>query len=653
MEKTMNIMNMEAEKYQMAESERTYLMETGTELLTKYCYHPTVDGMNKIFNTWAEQKAWIINLFQKSPNYVDGKFYIKVPAELKRGVDKEALRTFIDWATNQVDKLLAERELMVGMFTLDEYMKIKNSYTRIANSLSKGYTYNGYTMQFYVEEMRRMEERVNEVGNYTYNYENGIYVRPNDENSASNLRRIFKHLMNMPSETIATLSENDVSYINIRLENNTFVSNRLKASVGMKTTKFYGKLMKELGMDKIVDVRTREWTDATTGEIHSRQIDMGYNHYRPLLGDSINPITYKTPVYISVNPLDFWGMSIGHKWASCHTIDKENVRCQENNYQGAYSGGTESYMLDGVSMVVYTLPDVDKLSEAERELPDECKPKLKRCMFFMGEDKLFQSRLYPDGRDGGDEGLAAQIRNIVQKEVAEMLGANNMWTLRKGSSSVCELLHTHRYAAHYPDYDCCSDVSVSLLHRINGDLNLEKIEVGADIICPCCGDVHTTSECIECDDCYNGASLGRCDNCDRSIRDEFNYIYVEESDVTFCCADCARNYGYIFTEDDERWHNEEDCHYDNYIGEYFYDTDDIVITEEGNVYQNQENAFEDGNEWCTDIENYSDNFVVTESGNAYHNTDNLIYVDGKYYEDEAQVLRDGYAQDENGEWYLA
>lgn len=658
MEKTMNIMNMEAEQYQMTTEESTYLMETATEMLTKYGYNPTAYGLGGIFDNWSTKKAWIINLFKKSENYVDGKFYIKVPAKLKRGVNREAIRDYIYWAELRIDDMMQERELKVGMFTLEEYINIRHKYnSRLCYMEDYGFSYKGHTAEEYRAEVDRMTVVIakleEEWGEYTYYGDCGIYVTRRDSRSADRLKRIFRRLRNMEDATISNLTEDDAIYINNYLENNVFIHSRIKARAGMSTTKFYGKLCVELGFDKIVDIQKVEWTDPNTGEVHFRTRDMGYNHFRPMLGDSINPTYYDKDVYISVNPLDFWGMSLGWKWASCQTIDKDNVRHNDNNYSGCYSSGTESLMGDGVSFIVYTLPEEDSIRESRPEELDydaERKSKLKRCIFMMGEDKLIQSRLYPDGRDGGDEGLASQLRAVVQAEVAKMLNANNMWTLRRGSSATCDMIHTDCDSTHYRDYEHYNDVNVSFLHRINGDINTNRITVGSEPICPHCGCYHTTEECIECDDCY-GMYMTRCDRCgDRMNEQDSDAIYVEDTDTWYCCDRCASDAGNVETADGY-WHNMDNCLFDSYTGEYYYvtDMDDYVTTYDGNSYISVENCLDDGNQWCIDIDDYSNCYVYTEEGNYYHCVEDLIEVDGRYYEEDSTLENEGYVYID-GEW---
>ena len=80
-----------------------------------------------------------------------------------------------------------------------------------------------------------------------------------------------------------------------------------------------------------------------------------YNREFAKYADALNPLKITRHTILSVNPLDYLTMSFGNSWASCHTIDKQNKRNMPNSYQGMYSSGTISYMLDSPSMVFYTV----------------------------------------------------------------------------------------------------------------------------------------------------------------------------------------------------------------------------------------------------------------------------------------------------------
>ena len=155
---------------------------------------------------------------------------------------------------------------------------------------------------------------------------------------------------------------------------------------------------------------------------------------------------------LSVNPLDYLTMSFGNSWASCHTIDKQNKREMPNSYQGMYSSGTISYMLDSPSMVFYTVDASYDGNDFWHE------PKINRQMYHWGEDKLIQGRLYPQDNDGCSTGYTA-FRAIVQKIMSEIFDFPNFWTVSKGTSEAGRYIDSE--GTHYRDYNNFSNCTSS------------------------------------------------------------------------------------------------------------------------------------------------------------------------------------------------
>ena len=153
-----------------------------------------------------------------------------------------------------------------------------------------------------------------------------------------------------------------------------------------------------------------------------------------------------------MNPLDYLTMSFGNSWASCHTIDKTNKRRMPNSYEGMYSSGTVSYMLDKPSMVFYT---VDAAYEGKDFWHE---PKINRQMFHWAEDKLVQGRLYPQDNDGNG-GAYTPYREIVQKIMSEIFEFPNLWTVSKGTDAASKYVVSE--GTHYRDYESYSNCTLS------------------------------------------------------------------------------------------------------------------------------------------------------------------------------------------------
>lgn len=632
------------------------LTKLATRLLTEYNYPVTEDALHKIFESWAKAKGWLVDLFRKDARY-NGNGQIVIPANLTRPVNREDIRRFYDWADKEFKKIIAKREIRIGLFSLDEYRRYKNRVYNIWDRLGAGDVFKGKTVEEWRMELDRMNKREkDEIGNewvetiYIDSKEYSVHRKDYDD--VIYFERILRRALDFDSEReeVNIFDEDSVKYINSYAEKMGISS---RAIVGQRVNKFVGKLLKEFDMNHIVDVQTIGWTDSNTGEYRTRQKDMGYNYWYAVLGDAINPVTYTREIVISVNPIDYWTMSFGYKWASCHTIDKENSRgVGHSDYQGCYSGGTESYMLDDSSIIVYVRPSAEELeSIGESELPMEMQSKFKRVVFMIGEDKLVESRVYPDGRDGGDNSIAGQIRNIMQKVIADLYETPNMWTLKKGNYECENVINTVCDAPHYHDYEQYSDCNVSYLRRINGDLNHNMIYVGSKIICPSCGRNHYEQEHITCDYCYDGI---RCARCGGTINRNDDIIEVDDN--VYCCYECAENDGYVHTIDNG-WQRENYCHYDDYEEEWYYDDCDGVYTYNGYWYHNSETAERAGYRYSDEEDEWyqEDEVYCLENGNTFYKPKHpdAVETPNGWYLSAEDAEEDGWVLDENGNYVAA
>ena len=156
---------------------------------------------------------------------------------------------------------------------------------------------------------------------------------------------------------------------------------------GMKTTKAIGQICKTYGWDKLPD----------------------YNKEYAKFCDALSPIKVTRHTCLSVNPVDYLLMSHGNSWKSCHYIG------DSPHQAGCYSSGTISYMLDEHSMIFYTVgADFDDINI-------ETEPKIQRQVFGYNDFQITQSRLYPQSNDYGAKDIYTEIRNIVQKVIADCL----------------------------------------------------------------------------------------------------------------------------------------------------------------------------------------------------------------------------------------
>lgn len=241
-----------------------------------------------------------------------------------------------------------------------------------------------------------------------------------------------------------------------------------------------------------------------------------YNREFAKYADALTPIKIKRHTILSVNPIDYLTMSFGNSWSSCHTIDKQNKRDMPNGYHGQYSSGTMSYMLDGTSMVLYT---VDSKYDGNEFYSQD---KINRQMFHYGEDKLIQSRLYPQCNDSDSE-IYTPFRILVQEIISTIFDFPNLWV--KKNNSICTYVWSR--GTHYRDYTKFNSCNLTIKKDSE---NEKEIQIGHDPICIECGCIHENSENINC--CHNGYICARC-GC--RIDDDDYY----EIDGEYYCEGCT------------------------------------------------------------------------------------------------------------------
>lgn len=276
-----------------------------------------------------------------------------------------------------------------------------------------------------------------------------------------------------------------------------------KARKGQKMSRVVNKLCTYVGYNNLAD----------------------YNREFAKYADALNPLQITRHTVLSVNPLDYLTMSFGNSWASCHTIDKTNKRGMPNSYEGMYSSGTVSYMLDSPSMVFYTVDASYNGNDFWHE------PKINRQMFHWGEEKLVQGRLYPQDNDG-DNGAYTPYREIVQSIMSELFGFPNLWTVGKGTHNSGRYIVSE--GTHYKDYDCYDNCTLS---RIKGSENEKYITVGHTPICIMCGHEHNKEDNICC------CSQYVCEHCGCVIENYNDVVWVDGDpyceDCTYTCDCCG------------------------------------------------------------------------------------------------------------------
>lgn len=338
--------------------------------------------------------------------------------------------------------------------------------------------------------------------------------------------------------------------MSVSIEEINALDEKFRLRTNMKSSKAIGKLCRDMGWDQIE----------------------GYNKRYSALCDCLNPIKVTRHTCISLNPVDFLLMSNGTSWNSCHDIG-------EADDCGCYSSGTISYMLDEHSFVFYTVHSEYDGDCIERE------PKVQRQIFGYNDEVLFQSRLYPQSNDCGADHVYTEIRNIVQKVIADCLGKSNLWV----KSSCGDVVHHGFGATCYPDFKHFSMCNISTLKERENGKEGRRIVMGAKPICIECGSTHGNEENINC--CCSGG---------------------------YYCADCGC------------WIDEDDAYY--YNGDY-YCSDCVSYCEECCEYVPNDEIREIDGVWvCEDCIQNSENIYACEHCGTPHFTDNMVFTyDGDAY----------------------
>lgn len=506
--------------------ERETIFNNMCRLLDEYDYTYTDTALYKIIDTWAEQKADLIALFKKHPNYVEGKFMIAFNSNWCREIDKLGSCKFCTWINNNI--------LNIQYNFSDEVREIRKNEAQYIIRRNPEFYNNLYKLTIGTDFLY-------------YNYD--VFARQ------------------FVNKTCADLFNK--------------ISPSLHFSEGMKMSRAINKICHWLGIDKLPE----------------------YNKEFAKYADSVNPLKIMRHTIISINPIDYLTMSFGNSWASCHTIDKENRRGMPDTYEGQYSSGTISYMLDEVSMVFYTI-------SAEYDGDDYFfEPKINRNMFHYGEDKLIQGRLYPQGNDYNAEDTYKDIREIVQKVMADCLGIPNYWVVKKGADEADRYVKSK--GTHYKDYQYYDNCTLSRPKGIED--NDKYITVGHNPICIECGYEHNIEDNINC--CHFQGYY--CEECGEEI-DEDDVIWIDENPYCRNCVswcECCQEY---VREDDAQWVKSVNGYVCNScLDEYFIQCDYCGEY----VRQIDANPIGNGDYICEDC--FADNYSICSECGAYFPNDEL------------------------------
>lgn len=640
--------------------DRNEMIEKMEAYLDKFKYEYSRAGVETIFDTWEKNKKDLYEKLRLHPNWDEKNLAIVLKNnEYERAFNGKAITEFRKWVDKRLDEIARENKVDHKNYdgAIDRLERISTKITDIYNYMKVINENTDKDFNIYIEINGETNPNViNEIiKEYSEKNKEQNHIEYDEITSYGTEwlnKDLYMELNGVHSALIYIENNAESDIVTKELAEGINERFNINAVEGQRLSRVINKICTKVGIDKYKEMKTME---------NGNERDFGYAREFALVADSINPYTYKRITVISINPLDYWGMSIGKKWQSCHTFDIHHVLNNEDeshHYNGCYSSGTESYMLDKSSIVYYVIDEHYEGDDYYTQL------KMNRCMFCVNEDGnlLLESRVYPDGRDNGDKGLARQFRDVMQRTISLVYGKNNLWKLEKGSR-VCRD-YTITSGTHYKDYTEYDDGNISFNEEVDRE-NVKMIYIGHDPICPICGYEHDKSESIICDDC-DGETVC-CDHCGDRIN--INEAIRTNDGNYYCDSDCAEADGYVRCEDDDEWyqedevyyceddgcyHKEDNCYKDEYDG-YYYSGSPEIETSDGNYYHSEETAIEDGyereyfsDEWMERDELYWDDYEC-----VYFDADNddaIETEDGNYYATESSAENAGYIKTENDEW---
>lgn len=399
------------------------LVDDISALLTEYNHRNTEHGVCTLLDTYFTNKEPLIKMFEKSENYA-GNMRIVLSKEIERTTMPNDLYSFVNHFCTEVgasDAILSKKD------------KDGKGFTDYICTGVKTCNINDLLNDEFIQGLKGNSDKLNQFTSSGYTRESSKKL-----NAFSTMINCFRSYSQ--SSINVVMAETIKGY-----------DERIKLHTNSKTSRAFNKICEMYGINKLPK----------------------YNKLFAEYSDMVNQLKRKMNYVISLNPYDYLTMSFGKNWASCHTIDKTNRRGMDNSYQGMYCGGTLSYMLDEVSIIVYTVNPDDDIQTSG---------KIYRNMFHFANNVLIQGRIYPQGNDGSTD-LYKVFRTYMQDELAVLMGLeNNLWT--KSNRSPSEYI-AYSQGAHYRDYDNFNDCNVSYPSEKKDEL--DSMVIGHTGICAKCG----------------------------------------------------------------------------------------------------------------------------------------------------------------------
>lgn len=349
----------------MTEEKQTQMVENVKATLTANRHRYTDVGIEAWVNTFAENKADLLDLLAKMPGY-NGNGQVIINHPMERENSAYEVRNFISLFPDNIgaDKKIIKKKNKDGK-TLKQIIKEENEGQLEFVDVRK-------------ISATKFRERKN-TDEFTFDGE--IKASVEDYN---NFTRMIDSMKYCSGSTINKETADNI---------NSVVSD-VRAQENMKTSRLFNKICSMYGI-----------ADQKAGSTYTRL----FTDYSNLVSGLKRQMVF----IISCNMVDYLNMSNGNSWTSCHRLGN-----------GAYLGGCPSYMFDKTSLITYVVPK--QLYEANKDHP-EILLKTYRNMFHYDRGNLIQSRIYPQGNDGAKD-LYKDFRLVMEKAISDGLSIEDKWT---------------------------------------------------------------------------------------------------------------------------------------------------------------------------------------------------------------------------------
>lgn len=451
-------------------------------LLTNSRWRNSEHGVCTVLNEFFTQKEPLIKMLQKSEHYTKD-MRIVVEKEFARDVDNFAVRKAIKdlYDALHVDKILIKYVdddgksiydylkrgvTKIGLEQLDDEKFIKS----LAVEKDKLDKFNSACE---TKESREVSDNCRYTFSqfeYTdthtlskYNVENILeYTKNAKVTEGMKTSRAFNHICEL-------YKVNDIycgCWVKVKAKakfcDGTDVPEAV-IEVEWNVKEINGDEVKLTGVNK--PINKKYLSNATYNKLFAKYADLVSNNTRTL------------QFVISVNPYDYFTMSVGNSWTSCQNITAH----------GGWSGGVLSYLMDPVSIMTYCVGKKDDVQKAA---------KIYRNLFHYTGGQLMQNRIYPQGNDGKND-LYERFRDIVHEEIANMLDVENKWSNPEATPSMSRS-RLNSTGSHYTDYYHNRSCNITTL--VNNTTE-NSMTVGHESICVYCGRTVTSQGILSHHNC--------------------------------------------------------------------------------------------------------------------------------------------------------